>query len=232
MSREKHATPSTSAATRKRMLPPALTIPMAASGALSLFLLFLIVEQPSFVAIEHLLYTGIPACVLALIFIPTAIGKLIRSSDLRSRKSFLFIVVTFLAVLPALLFTEYIGSTVMPIGAAERRAIATAEAYVARHGYTVAGHPPDLPVLQTDVMDALLGSEGAIAARRATLQARAFGVARDWPLSYRVLFEGVDSPMEDRCYTIVNIDAGGSADIAHSHHCFQKWMFKLNIPQV
>jgi hypothetical protein len=232
MSQEKHSPPSALPTSHKRMLSPALTIPLAVSGALSLFLLFLILEEPSFLEIEHLLLVGIPACMLALIFIPIAIGKLVTSSNLRSWKNFLLLTIATLAALPALLFTEYIGSTVMPISAAERRAIATAEAYVARHGYTAAGHPPDLPVLQTDIWDRLLGSEGATAARRDRLQAKAFGVARDWPLSYRVLFEGADSPTAGNCYQIVQIDAGGRANMAHSPYCFQEWGYKLNLPQV
>ena len=69
-------------------------------------------------------------------------------------------------------------SRVRSLNARELQAVSAAEAFVARHGYTDAGHPPDMPVENVEVLDPLATPEELVEWRRATLEAKAFGVAK------------------------------------------------------
>jgi hypothetical protein len=62
------------------------------------------------------------------------------------------------------------------LSAKEIQAVRSAEAFIARHGYTASGHPKDLPVENVESMDLLATPEDLVAWRRNTLEATAFGV--------------------------------------------------------
>jgi hypothetical protein len=70
----------------------------------------------------------------------------------------------------------------------EASAVHSAEVFVARHGYTVSGHPPDQPVEDIELFDQFTDAATIVAMRRDTLQPRAYGIAQVEPGKYFVLF--------------------------------------------
>lgn len=83
-----------------------------------------------------------------------------------------------LTALPGLYLGEEFLMSLLPPTAAEMRAIALAEHFIERNGYTSKGHPKDLPVLQNDILDPLRGSPEEVAEmRRGTLQPHAVAVS-------------------------------------------------------
>jgi hypothetical protein len=58
--------------------------------------------------------------------------------------------------------------------------VSIAEEYIYRHGYTSAGHPPDLPVERVELFDILGGDPLDLASsRKDTLEPRSFAIATD-----------------------------------------------------
>lgn len=55
-------------------------------------------------------------------------------------------------------------------------AVGSAEEFIARHGYTAAGHPSDLPVEKVESMDIVAEPEQLVEWRRNTLERDAFGI--------------------------------------------------------
>src|SRR5678816_641543 len=92
------------------------------------------------------------------------------SSSVRQRRSMrLALAAVFLA------FIGCVSSHSRPLTTTENRAVQSAEAFIARHGYTATGHPSDLPVENVEVLDPLASREQLVQWRRATLEPRAFG---------------------------------------------------------
>ncbi len=156
---------------------------------------------------------------VALVLAVTAASQLVRGRRTRSWKSLVLTALASLAALPglqvgALLLIGFTYS-LLPLTAEEMRAIEVAEQFVERHGYTSAGHPRDLPVRPNDIMDPLAGSsEGLVAMRRGTLEAKAFGVTSLGP-SVLVFFESIP-PSTEGAYRTVEVNDAGRARILHS----------------
>jgi len=158
------------------------------------------------------------ASAVALALAVAATSHLLRGRWKRSWKSWVLTVVAALIALPglcigSLLVFGFVYS-MLPLTASERRAIEVAEKFVERNGYTSAGHPKDLPVLQNDIMDPLAGSEAnLLEMRRGTLQAEAFGVS-SVRAGFLIFFEPI--PPDTRgAYRTLEVDEAGHARILH-----------------
>jgi hypothetical protein len=104
--------------------------------------------------------------------------------------------------------------SLLPLTASELHAIDVAETFVKRNGYTSAGHPTDLPVLPTDIMDALAGlEEHLLEMRKGTLEARAFGI-RSVDSGFLVFFESIP-PRTNGPYRTLAVDEDGHARMLH-----------------
>ena len=75
-------------------------------------------------------------------------------------------------------------------------AAAKAEQFVARHGFTTAGHPAGLPVERVSLYDGLFGKEETLAGRKGLLQPRAVCVRRLPEGDYSVMFKSAKEPDE------------------------------------
>lgn len=107
------------------------------------------------------------------------------------------------------------ASRVRPLDQRGLQAINAAEAFVARHGYTIAGHPADKPVENVEVLDPLATPEELVAWRRATLEARAFGIVKgDDGDSFYVLFRRLGGP--DAGFRAVLVQATEAVQVVHS----------------
>ena len=108
----------------------------------------------------------------------------------------------------AAVFLAFIGcvsSHSRPLTTTENRAVQSAEAFIARHGYTTTGHPSDLPVENVEVLDPLASREQLVQWRRATLEPRAFGIAYAAPGVYWVLFHRLGSENEFRAVRVQGV---------------------------
>jgi hypothetical protein len=87
-------------------------------------------------------------------------------------------------------------------------AVTAAETFVARNGYTSAGHPQDQPVVGTEIFDMLSGTKELIASRKNTLEQQSFGL-RPVPgdNSYYVLFRMIHDPTQCRIVLVQNGEA-------------------------
>lgn len=94
-------------------------------------------------------------------------------------------------------------------------AVQSAELFVARHGFTSVGHPPDKPIEQIGLMDSLYGSnEEMLAARRGSLEARAFGISIASESAWYVLFKSTDKAADS--VTAVFIERGQAPHMIHA----------------
>ena len=75
-------------------------------------------------------------------------------------------------------------------------AVAIAERFVVRHGFTKSSQPADLPVERVSLYDGLFGKEETLAGRKGLLQPRAVCVRRLSETEYSVLFESAKKPGE------------------------------------
>lgn len=133
------------------------------------------------------------------------------------RRSFASVFLTCIAVLfslPALLGTVALIYRELPLTAAERHAIQVAETFVARNGYTEAGHPEDQPVLINDIWDGLYSPEGLKEMRRGTVQATALGVRYQPPHSFLVYFDSIPAT-DDGAYCTIEVNQHGEARMHH-----------------
>ena len=74
------------------------------------------------------------------------------------------------------------------LSAEEADAITAAESFIARHGYTAAGHPADQPVQHVELLDVGMNDADLVRHRRDTLEPHAFGIGTAGPHQYNVLF--------------------------------------------
>jgi hypothetical protein len=98
-----------------------------------------------------------------------------------------------LVIVATALLTACVGWPRQPLTEEERESIASAEAFVARNGYTAAGHPNDLPVQNAEVLDSVATAEQLIEWRWGTLSSRAFGIVPAATDAYYVLFDRLPS---------------------------------------
>ena len=91
-------------------------------------------------------------------------------------------------------------------------AVARAEQFVARHGFTAAGHPTDLPVQRISLYDGLFGEEQTLADRRGLLRPEAVCVRSLGNEERSVLFE---SAKENGQYWFVSFTPGSTGWLGH-----------------
>jgi hypothetical protein len=144
-----------------------------------------------------------------------------RRTFRRSVLDALLIAIAGLVSIPAAFLAWVFVNHYLPVTKSERQAIAVAEEFVARNGFTAAGHPSDLPVLQTDIWDPLLGREAVLKSRLGSVRSHAGGVASAG-LGTTVLFQ---SPKPEGYVTFVEVH-GGTAHIPHSPLSIPDWYFK------
>jgi hypothetical protein len=111
-------------------------------------------------------------------------------------------------VLPTILLLVAItGCQSVVISASELEAVRAAEALVTRSGYTIAGHPTDLPVQPVEIFDGLSSDQELIDQRRGQLVPNALGVEDRGEGVYWVYFESIGRPHSPRIVAV----AGGEA---------------------
>jgi hypothetical protein len=98
-----------------------------------------------------------------------------------------------------------------------------AEAYVARHGYTVAGHPEAEPVERVEIMDMIYSDAELVQSRRATLEPFAFGVSAVEDGWY-VLFRPVHKTRGDRAVLVTH---GEPVQVVHANFNFKSRSWQL-----
>ena len=174
------------------------------------------------------------ASVLALILAPIAVTKLIRRAPLRSGGNVLLTAATLIVSLPALAVALYFFRLLLPLTSGEREAIATSEAFVLRNGYTAAGHPRDLPVVDNFVEDRSRTRDEIVKARHSLLKARAFGVIGTRWLGYNVMFEYTHQPASASFgpgrFFVVHIEANGDTGVLQTMPTYPDWYIKRNAP--
>ena len=111
------------------------------------------------------------------------------------------------------------------LSAEEIRAVRSAEAFIARHGYTAGGHPKDLPVENVEVLDPVASPEDLVAWRRNTLEATAFGVTpceceED---AFYVFFHRVN---DSSGFRGVLVEKGEATQVVHSVLKLDGWPWK------
>jgi len=89
-----------------------------------------------------------------------------------------------------------------PLAPGAMQAVAKAEKFVVRHGFTAAGHPPGLPMEPISLYDGLFGKEETVAKRKDLLKPRAVCVRSLAEVGHSVLFE---SAKASGSYWIVSI---------------------------
>lgn len=95
----------------------------------------------------------------------------------------------------------------------ELSAVQSAEAFIARHGYTAEGHPSNLPVEDVEVLDPLASREDLVKWRRGTMEPKAFGIAKAAPGVSWVLFHWPGGPEELRA---VRVEETTAVQVVHS----------------
>ena len=94
-----------------------------------------------------------------------------------------------IAILIAALATSSCAALpVTPNEESKWAAVVAAEAFVARHGYTAAGHPPDQPIVSAEIFDILSSPNALVASRNNTLERRSFGLRSVGDNDHYVLF--------------------------------------------
>jgi hypothetical protein len=151
-----------------------------------------------------------------------AIVRLARGTLMRSFASVFLASIAVLFSIPALLGAASIIYRSLPLTDAERRAIQVAETFVARNGYTVAGHPENLPVLNNDILDGLFSAEALKERRRGTLQARAFGISYRPPQSFLVYFDSIPANV-GAAYCTIEVNQNGEARMRHMPSFLGPW---------
>jgi hypothetical protein len=91
--------------------------------------------------------------------------------------------------------------------------VRAAEAFIARHGYSAAGHPPNLPVEVAEVLDPLSTPEQLVKDRKGQLENNAFGVAGAGNDAYYVYFHALGNASDFRA---VLVQHGKAVQVVHS----------------
>jgi hypothetical protein len=197
------------------------TLIVAAAGFFGWFVLFLAgVHLPPMV--------WFLASLLALLVAPAAATRLVRRTALRSTGNVLLTIAAITASLPAVAIVVYFVSRSLPPTSGERTAIASAEAFVLRHGYTAAGHPRGLPIVAVDAAERERTTEDRVKSRNGLLKARAFGVVGSGWIGYDVLFEYAHEPPQPGRYFVVYVLRNG--DVLKTTGTYPDWYIKRTAP--
>jgi hypothetical protein len=114
-----------------------------------------------------------------------------------------------------LLLSACVSNPAASISTREAVAVRVAEAFIERNGYTVAGHPPGLPVLRVEIFDVLASDEELIKQRRGELEPHAMGVENKGHGAYWVYFPTVGDPNRPR---IVFVKDGEAQQVFHQSY--------------
>ena len=165
----------------------------------------------------------------ALVAATIAVTRLVRSAALRTTGNVLLTAAAIAAAVPVLLVILYFPGQALPVTSGEREAIASAENFVFRNGYTAAGHPSHLPVVDTDITDRERTPQETVKLRYGLVKAHAFGVVGTQWTGYDVLFDYAREPPEPARYFIVYVEANGDVLKAQSmQHTYPDWTIKRN----
>ena len=107
------------------------------------------------------------------------------------------------------------------LSADEAAAVASADSFIARHGYTSAGHPPDQPVQNVELLDIAANDAELAQRRRDTLEPHAFGIATVGRRSYDVLFHRTHNAPGFR---IVFVKDSEAVEVVHSTPANLHWV--------
>ncbi|WP_440223826.1 hypothetical protein ACQQ2N_01105 [Dokdonella sp. MW10] len=157
---------------------------------------------------------------VALVLAIATANRLMRRRRRRTWVSIIFVVAAVATALPGIYFGSSISFDLvysqLPLTTSDRVAIELAETFVRRNGYTTAGHPADLPVLQNDIMDSLAGSEAnLLATRKGTLQAEARGI-KYMGFYYMVFFDTAAGRPSGGAYRTLVVGMNGDVEMMHS----------------
>ena len=100
-----------------------------------------------------------------------------------------------------------------PLTETERAAVQSAETFIARHGYTAAGHPAGLPVENVEVLDPIASRDDLVQWRKNTTEPKAFGIAEAAPGVSWVLFHWPGQPDNFRA---VRVEGSSAVQVVHS----------------
>jgi len=100
-----------------------------------------------------------------------------------------------------------------PLTEEERAAVQSAETFIARHGYTAAGHPAGVPVENVEVLDPIASREDLVQWRKNTMESKAFGIAEAAPGVSWVLFHWPGQPKDFRA---VRVEGTSAVQVVHS----------------
>jgi hypothetical protein len=103
----------------------------------------------------------------------------------------------------------------------ESAAVNSAESFIARHGYTSAGHPADQPVMKVELLDVASSDAELVQRRRDTLEPHAFGIAREGPHTYDVLFHRTHNAPGFRAVYVKDSEA---VEVIHSTPARLDWV--------
>jgi hypothetical protein len=128
----------------------------------------------------------------------------------------------------AFLVTSLAGCALPQAGelnALEIAAVGSADAVVARHGYTAAGHPSDEPVENVEVLDPVADRADLVNWRKGTLEAHAFAItACQCPSdAYYVFFHTTN---KDGGYRAVLVRDGVAVQVVHTQLLLDGWPWK------
>jgi len=99
------------------------------------------------------------------------------------------------------------GCRSVSISPQELQAVHSAEVFVARNGYTTAGHPKDLPVQPVEIFDGLSSDQELIDQRQGQLKPNAIGVEDKDRDVYWVYFESIGRPHSPRIVVVADGEA-------------------------
>lgn len=170
---------------------------------------------------------ALAASAIELLVLPFAVRSWFKAGRPRSIPGAAVSMAATLVALPA----AYIGllalNSFLPLMPWERGAIAEAEHFVKRHGFTDSGHPADQPVLTTDIMDNLFTREQLLEHRRGSLSEHASGIVSNGFGQRIVLFEPRAGEVAGlHGYRQVKVGLGGATHMPHQEYGFPEWMIK------
>lgn len=102
----------------------------------------------------------------------------------------------------------------------ESVAVSAAESFIARNGYTSAGHPSDQPVQEVELFDFASSDAELVRRRRDTLEPHAFGIARDGPHTYDVLFHRTHN---EPGFRVVYVKDSAAVEVVHATPVRLNW---------
>ena len=114
-----------------------------------------------------------------------------------------------------------LASDTRVLSAEEVAAVTAAESFIARHGYTSAGHPADQPVQDVELLDFGMSDADLVRRRRDTLEPRAFGIATEGPHAYSVLFHRTHHASGFR---VVFVKDSIAVEVVHSTPMHLDWV--------